>query len=98
MAKIFDGWAIGNGGRKTAESLVRVRKVESGTGSLTINDLPLHEYFPLYTARELVLEPLLVTENLLEFDVVATVKGGGKSAQAGAVRLAIGIGFSFRSK
>ena len=37
-----------------------------------------------------MLEPLLVTERIGEFDVEASVKGGGKMAQAGAVRLGLG--------
>merc|ERR1712137_583085 len=90
VAKIVDGWASGHGGRKTANAVVRIRKSAEGEGLLRINGRPLHAYFPLYAARELVLEPLLVTESLLEYEVEARVNGGGKSAQAGAVRLALG--------
>lgn len=90
VAKLHNGWAVGHGGRKTAESIVRIALSEGEhKGVLTINGKPIHEYFPLYTARELVLEPLLVTETLLQYHVVATVKGGGKGAQAGAVRLGL---------
>lgn len=90
VQKLVNGWAVGRGGRKTAESSVRIKKAKDGVGSLKINGKTLDIYFPLYTARELVLEPLLITETLCEFDIDAKVRGGGNSAQAGAVRLGLG--------
>ena len=92
LPRITNGAASGAGGRKTAEAQAKVSmaKAGAGAGMLSINGKSLTHYFPVFMARELVLEPLLVTETLCDMDVQVEVHGGGKSAQAGAVRLAIG--------
>jgi small subunit ribosomal protein S9 len=91
-AKLWNGEAVGFGGRKTATAQVRVKQAVGGSGKgvLAINARSLNTYFPLYTMRELILEPLLVTETLCDVDCHVAVRGGGKVAQAGAVRLALG--------
>ncbi len=91
-AKLWNGEAVGVGGRKTAVAQARVKPSAGGvgTGVVVINQRQIGTYFPLYTMRELVLEPLLVTESLCDVDCHIAVRGGGKVAQAGAVRLALG--------
>lgn len=73
----------GTGRRKS--SIARVRII-SGKGNITVNGKPLDEYFGEETLKVIVKQPLTVTNTLDKFDVIATVKGGGFSGQAGAVR------------
>lgn len=73
----------GTGRRKS--SIARVR-IMSGKGNITVNGKPLDEYFGEETLKVIVKQPLTVTNTLDKFDVIATVKGGGFSGQAGAVR------------
>jgi small subunit ribosomal protein S9 len=73
----------GTGRRKT--STARVYLV-LGTGKITINKVSLDEYFGRPTARMVVRQPLELTDKAATFDVNVTVKGGGNSGQAGAIR------------
>ena len=73
----------GTGKRKTSVARVFLRP---GKGGATVNGQPLEEYFTTVDQRKLVVEPLLATENTGNFDLYITVKGGGLSGQAGAVR------------
>lgn len=73
----------GTGRRKTAAARVFLRR---GKGSILINDKPLDEYFGRETARMIVRQPLVAIKALDQFDIVATVIGGGISGQAGAIR------------
>ena len=73
----------GTGRRKT--STARVYLV-LGTGKITINKVSLDEYFGRPTARMVVRQPLELTDKVETFDVNVTVKGGGNSGQAGAIR------------
>lgn len=57
-----------------------------GSGKVTINRRPLDHYFPLDTHRSMVQEPLQLTDTLQQFDALITVRGGGISGQAGAIR------------
>ncbi len=92
VAKVSNGVSMGAGGRKTAEAqaVVSMAKGGKGTGVLAINKKSVAQYFPLYSDREKVLEPLLVSETVCDMDCKVTVRGGGKVAQASAVKLAIG--------
>ena len=74
---------IGTGRRK--KSIARVRLV-NGNGSITINGKDLNEYFGVETLKVIVKQPLVATNTLDKFDVICTVKGGGISGQAGAIR------------
>jgi len=60
-----------------------------GTGKVTINGKPFEVYFPTDAQRKVVAEPLVVAEAADAYDVNATIKGGGVSGQAGALRMAI---------
>ncbi|MCY0964331.1 30S ribosomal protein S9 [Parathalassolituus penaei] len=73
----------GTGRRKTSTARVFLRP---GTGVITINKRSLDEYFGRQTARMVVRQPLVLTENLEKFDVIVNVAGGGGNGQAGAIR------------
>ena len=73
----------GTGRRK--KSVARVR-LFAGTGKVTINGRDIDDYFGLDTLKFVVNQPFGVTDTVGKFDVVCTVKGGGFSGQAGAVR------------
>jgi len=60
--------------------------VTSGNGQINVNERPLDQYFGRETARMVVRQPLQVVEAADRFDVYVTVKGGGGSGQAGAIR------------
>ena len=73
----------GTGRRK--KSIARVYLV-SGKGNITINKRSIDEYFGLETLKVIVRQPLVATETTDKFDVVVTVRGGGTTGQAGAIR------------
>jgi small subunit ribosomal protein S9 len=74
------------GRRKESTARVFLRP---GSGNIKINHREFNEYFPIETLRIQVKTPLLLTETAEQFDVLATVTGGGVSGQAGALRLGI---------
>ena len=73
----------GTGRRK--KSIARVYLVP-GTGNITINKRDINDYFGLETLKVVVRQPLVATETSDKFDVLVTVKGGGYTGQAGAIR------------
>ena len=73
----------GTGRRKTSTARVFIKK---GKGRITVNKKPIDEFFDRETARMIVRQPLEHTELIGKIDVTATVKGGGGSGQAGAIR------------
>lgn len=73
----------GTGRRKNAIARVWVKP---GTGNITINNRELSNYFDKATLEMIIRQPLVLTSTLDKYDVVATVKGGGTTGQAGAVR------------
>ena len=83
MAKKENIVFYGTGRRKNA--VARVRIVE-GTGKITINGKDIDEFFGLETLKVIAKQPLTVTNTLTKYDVIATVKGGGFTGQAGAIR------------
>ncbi len=76
----------GTGRRKEAVARVYLRP---GTGEVKINRRAFDDYFPEPTLRLLVEQPLMLTETKEKFDVIANIRGGGLSGQAGAMRLGI---------
>jgi len=70
------------------EAVARVRMVP-GTGTFDINGRSLEEYFPTRVHRMVAVAPLKLLGREKDFDVTATIKGGGIAGQAGAVRLGI---------
>lgn len=77
---------LSTGRRK--EAVARVRLVPGG-GEFTINDRSLDEYFPTRVHRMVAQAPLRSIGRDKEYDVVATISGGGVNGQAGALRLGI---------
>ena len=73
----------GTGRRKTASARAFLKV---GKGQIIINGKQLNEFFGRETARMIVLQPLVTLDVLHRFDIKVTVKGGGISGQAGAVR------------
>ncbi len=73
----------GTGRRKS--SVARVFLVP-GTGKITVNKKDIEEYFGLDTLKVVVRQPLEATSTTDKFDVIVTVRGGGVSGQAGAIR------------
>ena len=76
----------GTGRRKSSTARVFLRP---GKGEIVVNKQPADTYFDRETACMLVRQPLETVDSLGRFDVFATVKGGGISGQAGAIRLGI---------
>lgn len=73
----------GTGRRKTSTARVFLRP---GSGKITINTLPIEEYFGRETSRMVVRQPLELVDALEKFDLYVTVRGGGDTGQAGAIR------------
>ena len=73
----------GTGRRKS--SVARVR-LYPGTGKITINGRDIDDYFGLETLKLVINQPFGVTGTAGKFDIVANVRGGGISGQAGAIR------------
>ena len=73
----------GTGRRK--KSIARVRLV-NGNGNITINNKAIDEFLGVETLKVIVKQPLVATNSLDKFDVIAKVTGGGISGQAGAIR------------
>ena len=70
------------------EAVVRVRLVP-GTGEFKLNGRSLEGYFPNKVHQQLIREPFVTLEKDGQFDVIASLSGGGITGQAGALRLAI---------
>jgi small subunit ribosomal protein S9 len=76
----------GTGRRKTSTARVFLRP---GSGTITVNHKPIEAMFPTETLRLVIRLPLVTTETVERFDVLATTVGGGVAGQAGALRLGI---------
>jgi small subunit ribosomal protein S9 len=70
------------------EAIVRVRLVP-GTGEFKLNGRTLDNYFPNKVHQQLIKEPFVTLEKDGQYDVIASLSGGGVTGQAGALRLAI---------
>ena len=77
------GRAYSTGKRKDAVARVWIIK---GSGKITVNKKPVEKYFARPTLQMIIQQAFSVTSAENQFDVMATVKGGGLSGQAGAVR------------
>ena len=73
----------GTGRRKTAVARVFLRP---GKGEMIINQKPVDEYVDSGILKMIIRQPLQLTETIDKFDLYVTVKGGGISGQAGAIR------------
>ena len=77
------GRAYATGKRKNAVARVWIKP---GSGKITVNTRPVEVFFARPVLRMLINQPFVVANRVQQFDVVCTVKGGGLSGQAGAVR------------
>ncbi len=77
------GRSYATGRRKDAVARVWIKP---GTGKVVVNGKDQITYFARHTHRLILNQPFLVVDRVGKFDVMATVKGGGLSGQAGAVR------------
>ena len=77
------GRAYATGRRKNAVARVWIKP---GSGRVTVNEKEEQVYFARPVLRMILRQPLVVTNRETQFDVVATVEGGGLSGQAGALR------------
>ena len=74
---------LSTGRRKSSAARVFLHK---GNGAITINGKSIDEYFGRETARMIVRQPLETVDMTSNFDINVTVRGGGNSGQAGAIR------------
>jgi small subunit ribosomal protein S9 len=84
MAKLTQYY--GTGRRKTSVARVYLRP---GHGRITVNRRPLDTYFERESTKLVLRQPIELTETVDDFDILVNVSGGGKSGQAGAIRLGI---------
>ena len=82
------------GKRKTAIARIWIKP---GSGAISVNGKPADEYFERETSRMIMRQPLELIEDLEEYDVTASVAGGGHSAQAEAMRHGISRALIARS-
>ena len=73
----------GTGRRKSSVARVFLRP---GTGKITINTRDIDDYFGMETLKTIVRQPLAATESVDKFDAMITVRGGGFTGQAGAIK------------
>ena len=73
----------GTGRRKSSVARVYIKP---GTGKITMNKRAIDDYFGLETLKVIVRQPFAATDTVNKFDVNVTVKGGGYTGQAGAIR------------
>jgi len=76
----------GTGRRKTSVARVYLRP---GHGRITVNKRPIDAYFERESTKLIINQPLALTNTVEDFDIQVNVRGGGKSGQAGALRLGI---------
>ena len=76
----------GTGRRKSSTARVFMRP---GSGSITVNNKDLDQFFGRQTARMIVRQPLELAQLEGKFDVTVSVQGGGTTGQAGAIRLGL---------
>ena len=80
---MIGNWNYGTGRRKSSVARVFMKK---GSGQILVNGKPVEQYFGRQTSIMVVKQPLMLTNNGEAFDLKISVKGGGASGQAGAVR------------
>lgn len=60
--------------------------IKPGNGEISINGRTMEDYFRVYTAKTIITQPLMLTNNRDKFDIKVKVIGGGIMGQAGAIR------------
>lgn len=82
VVKKIQFWGVGR--RKKA--IARVRLIPGGENGIVVNKLALDDYFKLDAQKYIVKQPLELTATMDKYDVIANVRGGGLTGQAGAIR------------
>ncbi|MGB7323690.1 30S ribosomal protein S9 [Rubripirellula reticaptiva] len=82
----INGDALGTGRRKSSVARVRVR---AGSGKITVNTLPIEQYFANEQDRVSIMQTLDAAEHADKVDVVVRVSGGGMTGQSGAIRMGL---------
>ncbi len=77
--------AAQNATGRRKEAVARVR-LSPGAGNITVNGRPIDEYFGRETSKMILTEPLKILEQTDKLDIDVSVRGGGLSGQAGAIR------------
>jgi small subunit ribosomal protein S9 len=88
VAVVTDAQGATRATGRRKQAIVRVR-IRPGSGQWTLNGKTLEVYFPNKVHQQIVSEPLKTLERDEAYDVIATLRGGGVSGQAGALRLGI---------
>jgi small subunit ribosomal protein S9 len=88
VAVVTDAQGATRATGRRKQAIVRVR-IRPGSGQWTLNGKALEAYFPNKVHQQIVSEPLKTLERAEAYDVIATLRGGGVSGQAGALRLGI---------
>jgi small subunit ribosomal protein S9 len=88
VAVVTDAQGATRATGRRKQAIVRVR-IRPGNGQWTLNGKTLEAYFPNKVHQQIVSEPLKTLERDEAYDVIATLRGGGVSGQAGALRLGI---------
>ncbi len=88
MAVVTDAQGATRATGRRKQAIVRVR-IRPGSGQWVLNGKSLEDYFPNKVHQQIVSEPLKTLERAEAYDVLATLRGGGVSGQAGALRLGI---------
>ena len=78
-----EGRAYATGKRKNATARVWIKP---GNGKITVNGREVEKFFARPVLQMILRQPIVATERVDQYDVIATVSGGGLSGQAGAVR------------
>lgn len=81
MTEIIKHTAVG----RRKEAVARVRLLP-GEGNVVVNGLPLEKYFIRETDKIIVMQPLAATNSSAKYDIIANIRGGGLTGQAGALR------------
>lgn len=84
MSEVVKYTAVG----RRKESVARVQLIP-GNGGIVVNKRAFEKYFLRETDRIIVVQPLTLTNNATKYNIVANLKGGGLTGQAGALRLGI---------
>jgi small subunit ribosomal protein S9 len=88
VAVVTDAQGATRATGRRKQAIVRVR-IRPGSGQWSLNGKALDAYFPNKVHQQIVSEPLKTLERDEAYDVIATLRGGGVSGQAGALRLGI---------
>ena len=89
---MIGNWNYGTGRRKTAVARVWLKR---GNGKITVNGRDVETFFARPTLRMIINQPFQTAERTGQYDVVCTVRGGGLSGQAGAVRHGVSWALTF---